>query len=205
MTAISFDSTPPPFGASVRSRRRQMRMTLQEVCAAASISPGYLSQIERDQAIPTLTTLSRIAAALGVSLDFFISRPEPTACISRVDEREQFSVGGSDILYERLGAGFAGHELSSFITTVPSGYRSETVTHEGEETLFMLSGRLILSLEGEDMELGPGDSAHYRATRPHGWANPGAEAARILWTGTIDLFGRPTIAAREQEATQVGG
>ena len=180
-------------------------MTLQEVCAAAGISPGYLSQIERDQAIPTLTTLSRIAGALGVSLDFFISRPKPTACVSHAEEREHFSVGGSDILYERLGAGFAGHELSSFITTIPPGYRSEVVTHEGEETFFVLSGRLILTLEGEDMELTPGDSAHYRATRPHGWANPGAEAARVLWTGTIDLFGRPTGAAREREMTPVGG
>ena len=173
-----------------------MKMTLQEVCAAAGISPGYLSQIERDQAIPTITTLARIAAALGVSLDFFISRPGPTACISRVAEREQFSVGGSDILYERLGADFAGHELSSFITTIPPGYRSEIVTHEGEETLFVLSGRLVLTLEGEEMALSEGDSAHYRATRPHGWTNPGAEAARVLWTGTIDLFGRPTGAAR---------
>lgn len=181
-----------------------MEMTLQEVCTAAEISPGYLSQIERDQAIPTLTTLSRIAAALGVSLDFFISRPEPTACVSRAEERAQFSVGGSEILYERLGAGFAGHALSSFITTVPPGYRSEIVTHEGEETLFILSGRLILTLEGEEMELSEGDSAHYRATRLHGWANPGAEAARILWTGTIDLFGRPTAAIWDREAVPVG-
>lgn len=85
--------------------------------------------------------------------------------------------------------------MSSFIMTQEPGYRSKVVTHEGEETLFMLTGDLELTLDGAQFELGEGDSAQYDAARPHGWANISDQTTRVLWTGTIDLFERgPAIA-----------
>ena len=188
---ISTEPNTTPMGAMIRARRRQLNMTLHEVCQSAEISGGYLSQIERDFAVPTITTLSRISSALGVGLDFFIARPKPTDCVTRSDRRQRFALGGSEILYERLGAEFAGHELSSFIMTIPPGYRSERVTHDGEETFFVIKGCLDLALDDDEITLEAGDSAHYKASRVHGWSNPGPEPAQVLWTGTIDLFRDP--------------
>lgn len=184
-------------GALIRARRRQLNMTLQEVCRAAEISGGYLSQIERDFAVPTITTLSRISSALGVSLEFFIARPKPTDCVTHSEQRQNFAIGGSDIRYERLGAEFAGHVLSSFIMTIPPGYRSERVTHSGEETFFVIDGSLDLSLDNDEITLKAGDSAHYKANRLHGWSNPGPAPAHVLWTGTMDLFRDPIDSAKD--------
>jgi transcriptional regulator with XRE-family HTH domain len=175
-------------GKTIRGRRQKLGLTLQDVADAAGISIGYLSLIERDKAVPTLTTLSAIARALGVAMEFLIARPQPITCISRAKDRPQFVVGTAQLRYERLGATFPGSELSSFIMTLEPGYKSEIVTHAGEETVFVLSGALDLTLESEDLKLTEGDSAHYDAGRPHGWANPTKNAVRVLWTGTIDLF-----------------
>lgn len=175
-------------GQSIRTRRHKLKLTLQDVADAAGISIGYVSLIERDKAIPTLTTLSGIAKVLGVGIDFFISRPTPNECVSHKKGRQQFLVGPSQVRYERLGASFAGHELSSFIMVLEPGYESEIVTHSGEEVAFILSGKLELTIDGDQMILGEGDSAHYDAARPHGWANPSDKPVRLLWTGTIDLF-----------------
>ncbi|KUF10959.1 cupin domain-containing protein [Pseudoponticoccus marisrubri] len=176
-------------GGMIRARRQKLELTLQEVSEAAGISTGYLSLIERDKATPALTTLSRIAAALGVGIDAFVGKPQPADCITRADTRPQFLLGASKVRYERLGAVFPGSELSCFILTIEPGYSSEQTGHAGEETFYVLSGRLDFTLDGQVMELQAGDSAHYDSTRAHGWANPHDEVAQVLWTGTLDLFG----------------
>ena len=175
-------------GKTIRGRRQKLDLTLQDVADVAGISIGYLSLIERDKAVPTLTTLSAIAKALGVGMEFLIIRPQPITCISRAKDRRQFVVGSSQLRYERLGASFPGNELSSFIMTLEPGYRSEIVTHAGEETVFVLTGSLELTLDSDTMTLAEGDSAHYDANRLHGWANNTDASVRVLWTGTIDLF-----------------
>src|SRR5690606_4683643 len=125
----------PKVGALIRARRRQQHMTLMELGEAAEVSVGYLSQVERDHATPSLGTLAQIARALGVGIDYFIASPASHNALTRQSERNRFSLDGSSILYERLGADFPGNQLSSFLMLVPPGYRSETVAHEGEEIL----------------------------------------------------------------------
>lgn len=175
-------------GKTIRVRRQKLKLTLQDVAEDADISIGYLSLIERDKAVPTLTTLAAISKALGVGMEFLITRPQPTNCISRAKNRPQFVVGSAQLRYERLGATFPGNELSSFIMTLEPGYQSDIVTHAGEETIFVLTGELDITLEDEILTLAEGDSAHYDANRPHGWANRTDAPVRALWTGTIDLF-----------------
>ena len=154
---------------------------------AAGVSIGYLSVIERDQATPSLGTLSQIARHLDVDLDFFVSMPSARNALTRADERERFAVDGSSIIYERLAADFAGNVLSSFILTIPPGYRSETVSHEGEELLFILEGSITDRLDDEEMILHAGDSLHFRGNRPHSWSNHTSAPARVLWTGTLPI------------------
>lgn len=178
----------PRVGAAIRERRRRLRLTLSDVCAAAGISVGYLSLVERDLATPSLGTLAQIARCLGVGVDYFIAAPSAGDSLTRAGARERFSVEGSSIRYERLAADFAGNTLSSFIMHVPPGYRSETVAHEGEEILYVLDGVIVQRLDDEEIVMRPGDSVHFRGTRPHSWRNETAETARILWTGTLPLF-----------------
>jgi transcriptional regulator with XRE-family HTH domain len=178
----------PKVGALIRARRRQQQMTLMELGASAEVSVGYLSQVERDHATPSLATLAQIARALGVSIDYFVSTPAPHNALTRATERNRFSIDGSSIIYERLDAEFPGSQLSSFIMTVPPGYKSETVAHEGEEILFVLDGSIVQRLDGEEMVMNAGDSLHFRGNRPHSWANDTDQPARLLWSGTLALF-----------------
>ncbi|RVT81528.1 cupin domain-containing protein [Rhodobacteraceae bacterium CCMM004] len=185
---LAQDADGPLIGGPIRARRQKAEMTLQAVAEAAAISPGYLSLIERDKAVPTLTTLDRIARALGVGLDHFVGRPQPTDCLTRGATRQRFTVGNDQLGYERVSAQFPGAELSSYVLTVAPGYASEVVVHAGEEHVYVLDGALVLTLEGERLRLARGDSVHYSSGRPHGWANPHGAPARVLWTGTHDIF-----------------
>jgi len=178
----------PRIGSLIRARRRQQQMTLVTLGEAAAVSVGYLSQVERDHATPSLGTLAQIARALGVGIDYFVSAPATHEALTRAGERNRFSVDGSSIIYERLGTEFPGNQLSSFLMTVPPGYHSETVSHEGEEILFVLEGCITQRLDGEEMVMNVGDSLHFRGNRPHSWSNHTDKPARLLWTGTLTLF-----------------
>lgn len=178
----------PKVGALIRARRRQLHMTLEALGVSAEVSVGYLSQVERDHATPSLGTLASIARALGVGIDYFVSAPTAQKALTRAGERNRFSVDGSSIVYERLGADFPGNTLSSFVMTVPPGYVSETVAHEGEEILYVLEGSITQRLDGDEMVMNAGDSLHFRGNRPHSWNNHTDQPARLLWTGTLTLF-----------------
>ncbi|HEV7277697.1 MAG TPA: XRE family transcriptional regulator [Devosiaceae bacterium] len=163
-------------------------MTLQDLGDAAEVSVGYLSQVERDLATPSLGTLAQIARSLEVGVDYFIATPKAADALTRNGEREKFSVDGSSVVYERLGAEFPGSVLSSFILTVPPGYHSETVHHEGEEMIFVLEGTITQRIDEQEMVISAGDSLHFRGNRPHSWSNSSDRPARLLWTGTLTMF-----------------
>jgi len=177
-------------GPLIRKRRKQLGLTLQALCDTASVSVGYLSQVERDNATPSLGTLAQIAAALDVSLEYFISSPRPTDSLTRAKTRPQFSLNGSSIKYENLATDFPGADLSSYILHVPAGYVSEVVSHEGEEIIYILEGEIEQTLAGQVILMKAGDSLHYSGLRPHSWTNPTDKPVRILWTGTLAVLNR---------------
>ncbi|WP_127072695.1 helix-turn-helix domain-containing protein [Pelagibacterium lentulum] len=178
----------PKIGALIRARRKQQQMTLKALGQASGLSVGYLSQLERDHATPSLATLVQIARTLDVGVDYFIAAPSAKDALTRSNERKTFSVDGSSVIYERLSAEFPGNVLSSFVMTVPPGYVSETVSHEGEELLFVLEGEITQTLDGEVMVMREGDSLHFRGNKPHAWSNHTDKPARLLWSGTLTLF-----------------
>ncbi|MBF9048803.1 cupin domain-containing protein [Roseobacter sp. HKCCD9010] len=180
----------PNLGALIRKRRKQLDLTLQALCDDAGLSVGYLSQVERGHATPSLGTLAQIAQGLDVGLEYFIATPKPADSLSRAGARPQFSLDGSSIIYESLGAEFPGAELSSYILHVPPGYASETVSHEGEEIIFLLDGEITQMLDGQSFILQRGDSLHYSGSTPHSWSNQTKTPARILWTGTLSVLQR---------------
>ena len=98
------------------------------------------------------------------------------------------SVGGLAATLKQVQPLLPGNELSSFILNVPPGYRSETVSHAGEEILYVLEGAITQRLDDQEMVLCAGDSLHFRGNRPHSWSNHTADIARLLWTGTLPMF-----------------
>jgi len=172
-------------GMRMRKQRHRLSLTLQQLSDASGVSVGYLSQVERGLATPSLGTLSQIAVALKVDVSYFIHTPRTQDSLTRADERPRFAVAGSSIEYEKIGADFPGHELSSYIMNVPPGYASEEVVHEGEEVIYILEGEIVQVVDGGEHIMRPGDSLHYLGSRPHSWSNKTDVPARVLWVGRM--------------------
>jgi transcriptional regulator with XRE-family HTH domain len=61
---------------TLTERRRAISMSMSELGRRVGVSPSLISQIERGQTLPSVGTLFALAAALGVTVDAFLSTPE---------------------------------------------------------------------------------------------------------------------------------
>jgi transcriptional regulator with XRE-family HTH domain len=66
-------------GAALRKRRKALGLTLAGVAGASGVSLGYVSQVERGANSPSLETLGRLAAALGVRASVLVAEAEAGA------------------------------------------------------------------------------------------------------------------------------
>jgi transcriptional regulator with XRE-family HTH domain len=183
------NSSSPSLGNKIRSLRQRLKRTLDDIATAARISKPFLSQVERGLASPSLTSLVGIANALGVTLQYFVDTPTEERSVSRGDQLQFFGFSDSANLFARLTNLTGGRQLEAILVKMPPGKKhSEVNTHAGEEFLYVISGKVSLTLEGKTFSLQAGDSAHYESTVSHSWANAALIEAVVVWVGTPRLF-----------------
>ncbi|MEQ5839113.1 XRE family transcriptional regulator [Paraburkholderia acidicola] len=176
-------------GEKIRALRQRLKWTLDETATAAGISKSFLSQIERGHATPSISSLVGIAAALGVTVQYFIDTPTEARSVRRGKELKLFGFSGTGNLFGRLTNLSVGSQLEVILVRMPVGETSsEVTTRAGEEFLYVMSGQISLTLEHTTFVLEAGDTAHFESTVPHAWSNTAGEEAVLVWVGTPGLF-----------------
>ena len=180
----------PPLGKRLRARRQGLGLTLKEVADDAGLSVGFISQVERGIATPSISSLAGIARGLGAHITEFLSQPKGDTPFTLHGERSRYSVAPpAGLQYERISASFPGSVLNSVIIHEPPGYRTEPIRHEGEELFFLLDGEITVEVESRRTILKAGDSIHFSSGRRHSVWNHGARPAVVLHVCTMDVFG----------------
>ena len=171
-------SEAPTLGEQMRKERKAQGKTLQTVADACEISVSFLSQIERDQAQPSVATLHRLAEYLGQPLSGFFDgasitdrhqATEDHALIVRRDQRLTVTFPGSGIRNELLTPDLKRAIQFMWVVIPPGeGTGDEPLVHEGEECGVVIQGQVEIWI-GEDQHeiLGPGDSIYQKSTIPH--------------------------------------
>ncbi len=191
-------SDSQPLGQRLRNRRLKLGLTLQDVAIGAKLSVGFISQVERDLASPSLSSLVAIARVLGRSVADFLVAPEGSSPSTRQSRREVYGPNPAAFGYERISANFPGHVLSSVIIHETPGHRSEPIRHEGEELFYMLEGSITVEVDGNCTVLRPGDSMHFSSMLRHSTWNHTTRPAKFLHVCTMDVFGdADDLAGRE--------
>ncbi len=175
-------------GRKIRERRKELGLTLQELAEMTSLSVGFLSQVERNQATPSLSSVINIVQSLGLSVNDLVRAPAGQGNVTRAGERERFHIDGSDVSYARLSANFDDHTFDAVEVVLPPHYEAESLIHDGEEFIYVLEGQISMSLDGIEHELSAGDTIHFPSSIRHRWHNPTDRPARLIWAGNLDLF-----------------
>ncbi|WP_240609735.1 helix-turn-helix domain-containing protein [Billgrantia endophytica] len=173
----------------MRELRKAKSMTLQDLALETGLSVGYLSQLEREHATPSIRSLNVIARILGVSINWFFPDPEgheePEAAVVVRASRRRSLKFESGIRDELLSPTLSG-KLELLLCTLEPGGSSgdELYSHDGEEAGYVDQGQLELTIESEVFLLCEGDSFHFDSSKPHRYRNPGKTRTVVVWVMT---------------------
>ena len=173
-------------GPHLRRLRTEKGLSLAQVAKKVGISLGFLSSLERSQMTASIGTLRKLTDFYQTNiLDFF----DPTESNSRLVPPAKRKVldAGPGVRMELLAWGNTVMEPHLF-RIAPHAGSGESYTHEGEEFLYILRGKLHIVLQEKKFQLKSGDSFYFQSSTPHHWKNPGRSETLVLWINTPPTF-----------------
>ena len=187
MALYQNDAVSVNIGERLRELREARNVSMRALAARSGLSANALSMIERNKVSPSVSTLYKLADALGVSItSFFGSNQERQQVVflkSDARTRVSFTRG----VFEGLGGEQFVGRVEPFMLTLESSANSgpRSMAHTGHEFVFCLRGLLEYQVERQMYQLEPGDSLLFAAHLKHKWRNPG----RNVTTAIIVLSG----------------
>jgi transcriptional regulator with XRE-family HTH domain len=177
-------------GTLLRKCRKEKKMTLKIVAEKASISEGFLSQVENDVNSPSVDTLIRICNAIGINPGDLINQAskQEKVVLIRKSEWDEMEPSHTGFVTRRFFSPDNRTVVDSSILAITPG-KSIPVRKNiknGQEILCILKGSVELILGEESFTLVEGDSVHY-------WSNPenqkitntNGTTSFVLWVGTL--------------------
>ena len=175
-------------GERVKNVRENRGLSLQDISLRTDIDVSTLAQIEAGTIAPPLGSVIKLAKALEMKMGYFISGEEDRAyTIVRHNDRKVVSRYDSQTgkyygyEYESLAPHKKDRHMEPFLVTLePADTEEERSTHDGQEFIWVLQGKMEVRLGGEIHILEPGDAIYYDSTVPHLVKCHGTETTKIL-------------------------
>lgn len=169
-------------GCRLRDLRAERDWTLEELAERTGLSKAFLSRLEAGDRQPSIAAVLTLARAFGVSVgDIFASEAPAEACV--VIRKHEATLRTNDgLTYAPLSSSARFSNLQPMKLIVSHLRKGEEqYQHDGEEWVYLLSGRLRIQVAGAHYDLEPGDSAHFDSRHPHRLtALDGGDAELIL-------------------------
>jgi transcriptional regulator with XRE-family HTH domain len=161
-------------GRQVKRYRKQLGLTITDMCERTGLSAGMVSKIENGNTSPSLATLRSLSTALNV----------PVTSLFREFEEQRdatFVKAGQGLAIERQGtrAGhqyqLLGHSVHSDVSVEPYLITLDKDSdvfpifqHAGIEFLYILEGSMVYRHLNVTYTMNPGDSLFFDSDAPHG-------------------------------------
>ena len=157
--------------SNLKQLREARKLSQQRMSELSGIPRPTWASLESGTANPTLTVLSKAAAALQVSIEELVGAPRAEARLYRADQvklRKRHDAQIRPLLPEAI----TGLDISRM--ELQPGGRMGGVPHTPgtREYLTCERGQVELSAAGERWLLQPGDMLVFRGDQPHGYYNP---------------------------------
>ncbi|MFZ5781713.1 MAG: helix-turn-helix domain-containing protein [Pseudomonadota bacterium] len=180
-------------GSIIRKARLGKGMVLQDLADKADLSISFLSQVERNLLTPSISALKRIADVLDIpagSLMFGAESRKGGVGIGLVrrGSRKRVVFPDSRIEYEMLTPDLRRRMSVLWLKAPPHGESGPVFSHDGEDAVIVLKGRLRIEIGGVWYDLASGDSLYFSSELPHRWRNDSAKPAEVIWISTPPSF-----------------
>lgn len=161
-------------GRQIKKFRLSQNLTVSDLSKASSVSLAMISKIENGQTSPSLSTLQRLANALGVSMTSLFSQFEEHRTVSHVKAGEGLEIERRGTRaghhYRLLGHGVRAEvDVEPYLVTLTK--ESDVFPwfqHGGVEFLYILEGEMDYRHGDDIYHLKVGDSLLFDPQSIHG-------------------------------------
>lgn len=169
--------------ARIRQIRLEKGLTMSALAGKSGLSQAYLSRVESHKASITLSSLDRLAAALGVHVSVFFEDQAERVPISVFHatgpkNRHPRHLNHCRAPFWMLAEDKKGKMMEPFIVEIP--HETAESTHLGEEFNFIVQGSGLMRYGKQIIELHQGDAVYFDSSIGHSIKRTGTESLRIL-------------------------
>ncbi|MHC4840244.1 MAG: helix-turn-helix domain-containing protein [Planctomycetota bacterium] len=177
-------------GEKVRLLRKDRNLLLSEVEMHTGLSKAMLSKIESGKIVPTLPTLTRIALAFSVGLDYFFADDLDRRAFGITREDQRVRMAGKSAThkmpfdFESLDYTVKEADFNTYLAHFKNESESNSHSHAGVEFLYLIVGKLQLIWNSNRHVLSAGDSLYFDSAVEHSYLrlNKGACTAVVITT-----------------------
>jgi transcriptional regulator with XRE-family HTH domain len=177
-------------GAKIAQVRKSRSLSQDQLAERTELAVDLIREIEDGALIPSLTPLIKIARVLGVRLGTFLDDVESIGPVLTRKGQHSKAVRfagkskavSSELDFYSLAMDKSGRHMDPFLIDILPSIEKEfpLSSHEGEEFIYVLSGRVEISYGKDLHQLDEGDSIYYDSIVAHNVHALGGDPARIL-------------------------
>jgi len=176
-------------GKEIKRLRIKNGLTQEELADRCELSKGFISQIERDLASPSISTLSDLLQCLGTDLKNFFNNAQDEEVVFKADDVfvKEYKDEGSIINW--IVPNSQKNDMEPIIIELlPGGKSYIDDPHDGEEFGYVLSGSVVLHIGGKKYRVKKCESFYYKPNAVHYIENNTKNNANVLWVSTPPTF-----------------
>lgn len=177
-------------GDKLRQLRLQRNLTQEEMADRCELSKGFISQVERDLASPSIATLTDMLECLGSNLQEFFSEKHDEKIV--FSEGDMFVKEDAETLHGSITWLIPSAQKNSMepilVHLDADGQTQEIPPHDGEEFGYVLSGSVTLVLGGKRYKVRTGESFCIHPAAAHCIINTGKRPATFIWVSNPPNF-----------------
>jgi len=184
----SKDALASRIGKNLKALRQGLGLNQKTLAAASGLSSTLISRIESGLVMPSIATLQEIADSLRSDIAYFFKGEGARDYVITRKGTRKVSYGKrgpkGKVTYglELLAEGMENPFMEPCIVTeyAKAGEEFQLAKHNGQEFIYVLEGKLELTLGEEKFMLNEGDAAYFLGEIPHGGKSLGKRTARTL-------------------------
>ncbi len=167
-----------PVGKKIKKARTGKKITFEALANDTGFSIDLLKKIESGKVTPPVGTLLQIARSLDIDSSDLLKEQED----KMQDRIKAYAKRTSNYAYSTLTPGAENKHLKAFKVEIDAMSDHEGVgySHEGEEFVYVLSGKIEVMVGEHVNKLKKGDSLHFNSGISHNLRNVGKTDAELI-------------------------
>ncbi len=191
--AASAEETAADLGKTIQRLRKAYNLSLGELSEQSGVAKSIISQIERNETNPTLSTVVKLSRALDTTVDEVL-RGETQSLFIEHQQKSAVPILESQDGLCRLAIAGPLNLIDFFqwydFHAKPSGVLESSPHPAGTiEHLYVVTGELEVTTGGETRIVRSGEALRYRADVPHKIVNVGGAPAHAVMMLALKQFG----------------